>query len=188
MTQRRRQQLLLAVLALLALFVGWRQLLGVWDRGGRPAARRERSSGSLDRRGLGGAAAIDLVELDVEALQNKPNTYRPGRDPFRFGGPERPPVRAAPAPPPPPVEARPAAVESEPGRPQPPPVDVVYLGNFGPHRRRIAVFSDGESIYNAMVGDILKEKFVVVSIGYESVELEFVGFPDVAPARLGVGG
>jgi hypothetical protein len=67
-------------------------------------------------------------------------------------------------------------------------VDVTYLGSFGSPERRIAVFSDGKTIYNATRGDTLGGKFVVHAIGYESVDLTFVGFPDVPPERLAVGG
>jgi hypothetical protein len=72
--------------------------------------------------------------------------------------------------------------------PQPPPVDVTFLGSFGPPTRRIAVFTDGKTIYNAERGDTLSGKFVVHAIGFESVDLTFVGFPDVPPERLAVGG
>jgi hypothetical protein len=50
------------------------------------------------------------------------------------------------------------------------------------------VFSDGKTIYNALRGEILHGKFQVHAIGYESVDLTFVGFPDVPPERLAVGG
>ena len=82
-------------------------------------------------------------------------------------------------------------VEREPPTPpkaEPPPIDIVYLGSFGKPGRRIAVFSDDESVYNALVGDVIKEKFVLVAIGYESADLKFVGFPEVGPSRLAAGG
>ena len=72
--------------------------------------------------------------------------------------------------------------------PQPPPIDLDYLGSFGPARRKIAVFSDGETIHNAMAGEILAGKFIVHQIGYESVDLKFVGFPEVPAERLPAGG
>lgn len=70
--------------------------------------------------------------------------------------------------------------------PRPPEVTLSYLGSFGPDGRRIAVFtaSDGRSVINALEGDVIEGKFVVVKIGFESVDLGFVGFPDAAPRRL----
>jgi hypothetical protein len=49
------------------------------------------------------------------------------------------------------------------------------------------VFTEGEAVYNALVGDVIKEKFILVTIGYESADLGFVGFPEAAPSRLPVG-
>ena len=55
-------------------------------------------------------------------------------------------------------------------------------------RLRLAVFSDGQEIFNVPEGDVLKEKFVVVKIGLESADLGFVGFPDTPAKRLEIGG
>ena len=79
-------------------------------------------------------------------------------------------------PPPPPVEV------------VPPPVDVAFLGSFGPDRGRIAVFTDGTDLYNARIGDVVKAHFVVEAIGYESADLKFVNFPDAPAQRLEAGG
>ena len=62
-----------------------------------------------------------------------------------------------------------------------------YLGNFGPANRRIAVFSDGKTIYNVSEGETIAGEFVVADIGYESVDIGFVKFPEVPPQRLAVG-
>lgn len=74
--------------------------------------------------------------------------------------------------------------------PRPPPITVVYLGSFGPERRRIAVFADGagENLYNVRVGEVVEGKFIVDRIGYESVDIKFVGFPDEPAKRLPIGG
>jgi hypothetical protein len=50
------------------------------------------------------------------------------------------------------------------------------------------VFSDQQEIYNAHEGDVIKGRFVVVKIGYESADIGFVGFPDEPAQRLAVGG
>ncbi|KAB2963045.1 MAG: hypothetical protein F9K16_07595 [Thermoanaerobaculia bacterium] len=63
-----------------------------------------------------------------------------------------------------------------------------YLGSFGPRSARIAVFAGGAegSVLNARQGAILEGKFIVDRIGYESVDLKFVDFPDVPARRLGI--
>ncbi len=151
------------------------------------------------RRGAG-ISIPDVIGLRLEDLDGKPGTYRPGRNPFRFGEPPAPP------PPPPPTAAeleaaaRRAAEEAllrqrleaeraaQAAIPRPPEFTLRYLGNFGPGGRRIAVFSDGGTIYNAFEGDVLEGRFEVARIGYESVEIRYVGFPDVPALRVGISG
>jgi hypothetical protein len=139
-----------------------------------------------------------IVELQLADLESPPRALAVGRDPFRFAPPPPPP------PPPPPTkaeleemrrqqEARRLAAEEaarQAAIPRPPPVTVVYLGSFGTAERRIAVFADdkGENLYNVRVGEVVEGKFIVDRIGYESVDLKFVGFPDEPAKRLPIGG
>jgi hypothetical protein len=138
------------------------------------------------------------VALDLTALEREPRDLTFGRDPFRYGPAPPPP------PPPPPtreeLERRRREEEERLARlaeerrlaaiPKPPPVTLTYLGSFGPKSRRIAVFADesGENLYNARTGEVLEGKFIVDRIGYESVDLKFVGFPDEPARRLPIGG
>jgi hypothetical protein len=138
----------------------------------------------------------EVVALALDRLDVVPSDLRTGRDPFRFA-PRIPP------PPPPPTpeeiaarqreqEARRRETEAraaeEAARPHLPEIDLRFLGSFGPRSQPIAVFADagGSNIYNAREGDTLEGKFIVRKIGYESVDLAFVGFPDVPARRLGV--
>jgi hypothetical protein len=141
-----------------------------------------------------------VLALHDERLLPVPGKLLIGRDPFRFGVP--------PPPPPPPelsaaerAELERALALAEEKRlqllaeqaaydaiPKPPAIDITYLGSFGPESRKIAVFSDGTTIHNALVGDVVNDKFIVASIGYESVDLKFVGFPDQPAERLAVSG
>ena len=146
-------------------------------------------------------AAPDSVEpLRLAALSRTPPGFTTGRDPWRFVEPPPPP------PPKPKVpsaaelramreaeearqkllaeQARLAAIEA--ARPKPPPFTWSYLGNFGPPSLRIAVFTDGKRVWNARQGETLENKFIVAQIGYESVDIRFVGFPDVPAERLAV--
>lgn len=80
--------------------------------------------------------------------------------------------------------ARLAAIEA--AKPKPPEFTMEYLGNFGTPEKKIAVFTDGRKTYNALEGETIENKFIVARIGYESVDIRFVGFPDWPAKRLGV--
>ncbi|HVT18392.1 MAG TPA: hypothetical protein VHQ90_19725 [Thermoanaerobaculia bacterium] len=146
-------------------------------------------------------AVIPLHDEALDSLGRLGRSYSPGRDPWRFVEPPPPPP---PGPPKPTKEqlrameeaeaarrrlaeeqARLAAIEA--AKPHPPQFTLTYLGSFGPPERRIAVFSDGQSIFNVQAGQVLAGKFIVVRIGFESVDVGFVGFNDVQPQRVAVG-
>ena len=176
-----REKALLGLLIVGALAQGARMLLPLLQGDGLAAAVPGAPSGGARQQ----AEAVKLAEalkLDLDALAANEGEIEIGRDPFRFAAPPPPP------PPPPRPAPPPPAPPPPPLGPQPPPVDVTFLGSFGPPQRRIAVFTDGKTIYNALRGEVLSGKFVVHAIGYESVDLTFVGFPEVPPERLAVGG
>jgi hypothetical protein len=196
MSDERRRNLMLVLLAILVLVAAWRLVPG-WLEGGGGAL----GGGGRGARAAAGGDAVRVTTLDLEALSAEPRSYSPGRNPFTYYQPPPPP----PPPGPTPEElARRAEAERlrreaeaqrqaelpppEPPKPQPPPFQLTYLGSFGPESRRIAVFSDGEEIYNAVIGDVLDDKFVVADIGYESVTITYVGFPDEPATRVGIGG
>jgi hypothetical protein len=197
-TPQRRQQLLLGVLLALAVVWGLSALTGDGAVEGTASGPR-----APERRGRGTAAGrtVELAELRVDDLEQAPGILTPGRDPFRFGEPPKPP-----GPTPEELAARRAAEEAalraaeeaarraaeqaaaEPPRPQPPPVTFTYLGSFGRPDRRIAVLAAGENIINARRGDVIDGKFILADIGYESVDIGFVAFPEAPPKRLRIGG
>jgi len=80
-----------------------------------------------------------------------------------------------PLPPPPPTPT-----------PKPPEVTFKFLGTFGPKEHPIAVIQQGDAIYNVRAGDILFSKFVLRKVGYESIDVGFVGFADTETKRLGI--
>jgi hypothetical protein len=61
--------------------------------------------------------------------------------------------------------------------PQPPPFTYKYIGTFGSASRPIATFSNEGEIVNVRVSQTFGGKFILRSIGIESVEIGFVGFP-----------
>jgi hypothetical protein len=189
------------LLSLLGLIAGVALLRWVWSAASPPATAAP--GGIAVARGRSGravrapAATLPdrVVAIRSDRLEVEPRPFEVGRDVFRFG---------APPPPPPPTaeeleaqrqaaellrrQAEAAAIAA--AVPRPPAVTLRYLGSFGPERKRIAVFtaSDGTSVLNALEGEVIEGKFVVLKIGFESVELGFVGFPDAPPRRLGPSG
>ena len=184
----RPRPLLLVLLAVVAVIAGWRYLPSF---GGGPGFTRTASS---DLR----SATIEVVELAPHTLEQPPPEGGQARDPWSFGSrpaPERaapeatlPEPEPRPVQPVQPVTERPKPPPPRPVGPRPPAVDIVYLGTLGRDDDPVAVFSDGSEIYNALKGDLVKNLFEVQRIGYESVDLGFVGFPDEPAVRLAIGG
>lgn len=198
---KRRQLLLLGGLAAVLVIGLWQRLATsppepVSGGGPRASAAHAKARTGPTRRRAKDVPTDRAIDLDLAALEHQPGEYRPGRNPWSFyvapppqpKGPTREELEAL----------RRAQEEAERRRaaeaarlanlpPQPPEIPLVYLGSFGPRGRRIAVFSDGGSIYNAAVGEVLQGKFILVSIGLESVDIKYVDFPDAPARRLAVG-
>ncbi len=187
MSESRQKLLLAGLLVVLLAVVGLRVLpsFGGGDRWWLQGTTRFDIEDSLD---------VEILELRSSRLAAGSREFEIGRDLWRYGArpqppaPKPPPPRPKPKPRPEPVRVDPTPAPVATQGPRPPAVDVTFLGTFGPNDRKIAVFFDGDSIYNAGRGDVINEKFQVVEIGLESVDLGFVGFPDEPPARLAIGG
>ena len=188
-SSNRPNPLLLGLLGVVAVIAAWRYLPSF---GGGPGFTRTTAA---DLR----STTIDVVELSAYILDQPPPPSQPTRDPWSFGSrpvpeatgdePEVPPSPEPPRPAIPETRVVPETPAPEPIGPQPPPVDVFYIGSFGRIDNPIAVFIDADkSIFNAFEGDLVKNKFEVQNIGYESVDLLFVDFPDERPVRLAIGG
>jgi len=200
-----RTKMLLGVLGALVLLSGWYLLpdsdsgVSAGTEGAPPGV-----AGATPRRAVAADAKkpVEYVEeLRVADLVAQAKSFTPGRDPFRF---------FVPPPPPPPKPRLPTKAELdalraqqerdaaaraeqmrlqqiENAKPKPAPFTMTYLGSFGPPEKRLAVFTDGKTIYNTQQGEVLDNKFIVAHIGYESVDIQFVGFPDWPALRLAVG-
>lgn len=192
MTADRRQRLLLAVLgAVLLLFLATR--LPGWIENLLPSAAPPPAAPA----GRAAVTGPEVVAVRLGDLEVSPFAFVVGRDPFRFG------PLPAPPPPPPPTAAELAALERarleaeerarlaalEAAKPRPPTLDLVYLGSFGPPEKRFAVLSRSgrQEVLNALAGEVIDGKFVLEEIGYESILVKFVGFPEVPAARVAVG-
>ena len=178
-----RRRVLILLLSALVVYFGWSRGSALIETGSALAA----GAGSSDRRSVVGA---DVDRLRTAVLDHRAGVFRPGRDLFRFGvAPAAPEPEPPPPPPmPQPEVEKPAPAPAKPPAPRPPRIDFTYMGSFGPAGNRIAVFTDRDTIYNAMVGEVIKNSFRLSNIGFESVDIEFVGFPDAQAQRLAVGG
>jgi len=204
-----RTKMLLAALGIVVLFAAWQWIGPALGMGGGEAIGGRDDSGDfqpMDR--VGGLGQVperpqveEVVDLRVAELGGTARDFRPGRDPWRFVAPPPPPPAPTPPPPPPPrpltaaeIEARRqaqllleqqrAAAAAKAAEPKPPQFTLQYLGKFGPEERPIAVFTDGKTILNVQEGEVIEDKFIVSQIGIESVEIQFVGFPNWPPQRL----
>ena len=74
-----------------------------------------------------------------------------------------------------------------PPAPVPPQFTMKYIGTFGPQNNPIATFNGNGEIVNIRVGETIDGKFILRSIGIESVEIGFVGFPPDARTRVPIG-
>ncbi len=177
----KRQKALLGVVAVLLLFLAVRTGLRIASGGDLGLSLGRGSSGRVADADFD----MELAALRLADLDRRTRKLVLGRDPFRFRPRRRPPPppRSRPAPPPPPSPRL-----AEPSGSTPPRFRLDYVGSFGPPDRKIAVFSDGKVIHNAMAGEVLDGEFIVDRIGFESVDIKYVDFPEVPALRKGVGG
>jgi hypothetical protein len=171
----------MSALAVVAVaVVGW----SLWRESPPPAAAV--SAGEAPR--SGGRREPDLPRIDLARLDRPRPTAGIGhRDLFDF---------ATPPPPPPPhvssvapiVEATPAPVLA----PTPPPLgpmNIKYIGAFeGRRGLKVAVLmTDRKEVLTAQAGQVVANRFRIVRIGVESVDVQEVGSEQVRriPLRAG---
>jgi hypothetical protein len=201
----RRQAILLAVLGvLLALFVvRWtfsgskkQETVGLASApASAPAEAPARAAGGSRRGATATVVSPDEVPL-LSPEDLRPRSRRGSelteRDLFDLREPtHRPPPTPTPAPPPPPGPGDPRFVGPLPPppptpTPAPPPIPFKFIGSFGPRERPIAVLAAGDRIVNARAGDTVFERFILRKVGYESIDVGYVGFDDSFSRRLGI--
>ena len=115
-----------------------------------------------------------------------------GRDLFDLREPTPPPTRVpTPAPPPPPAPGQPGFVGPLPPpaptpTPTPPEPPFKLIGIFGPRDRPIAVLQTGDDTHNARAGDVILGRWIIRKVGYESIDVGFVGFSPTETRRLAI--
>jgi len=170
---RPRPWLLVALAAVVGLFLVW------WSLQGKSAAPGAPSSNPRARAAKTSGGLIDQADLDVrlEALKAPaPDAAPSARNPFRF--------YVKPAPPPPAIESGPgraSPVPVEPPEPtgppqpaQPPPIPLKYIGVMETGVGKIAAFSDCRVTLRGREGDVIDGRYRLVRIGVESVIMEYV--------------
>lgn len=197
----RRQLALLAILAaMLVLFVvRWRG-----GSSGSPSAAAPRvtaGAGDEDRpavrarpgRGEKEVKPEDVPIITTEDLKPSASERGPqGRNIFDFRPPTpRPMPTPTPAPAPPPGPGSPEFIGPLPPPPPPPtpaPPDIVFkfIGTFGPKDRPIAVLVSNDQVVNARAGDVVFDRFILRRVGYESIDVGFVGFSPLEVRRVGI--
>jgi hypothetical protein len=149
-------------------------------RGARPATTTNRA--------VPPAPGVGVIHTEWLAPQS--GSYQSERNLFAYKEPPpqpQPPQPKVIQPPPvpqPPPEPVPLPV---PQPPPPPQFAYHYIGTFGPAGNPIATFSGDGKIVNVRVGDTIDGKFILRSIGIESVEIGYVGFPPETKTRIAIG-
>ncbi len=130
-----------------------------------------------------------LVAKDFEAGKAHVSAADTGRDLFGLADPtKRPQPTPTPAPPAPGDVRFVGPLPPPPPTPTPHPPEIAFkfLGTFGPKDHPIAVVQQGEQVMNVRTGDTLFGKFILKKVGYESIDVGFVGFPEAETRRLGI--
>lgn len=137
----------------------------------------------------------DLPELGEVGLdESSGRSDEQVRNPFVFGPRPTPTPNLTPRPTPPPRPTRqpppprPTPTPTPEGWRRPPDFEMEYIGMLGPESKRVAVFRRqseyGTDIEVAPIDGVLEEQFIVREIGFESVVIGFVGFPDKERTRV----
>jgi hypothetical protein len=130
-----------------------------------------------------------LEAKDFEAGKPRGSAADTGRDLFGLSEPtRRPQPTPTPAPPAPGDVRFVGPLPPPPPTPTPKPPDIAFkfLGTFGPKDHPIAVVQQGDLVMNVRTGDTLFGKFILKKVGYESIDVGFVGFPESETRRLGI--
>jgi hypothetical protein len=164
------------LLVLLAVSVAALVLTKMWPTGaavsGVPTSTVTRPAAA--RSGAPAKARVepgDLV-IHLEALATpRPALGNAERNPFRF--------RPLPPPPPPPGPKITAPIAAPPPPPPPlppgpPPITLKFIGTIEKQGLKVAALSDCRTTYHGTEGQIIDGRYRLVSIGVESIVLEYV--------------
>jgi hypothetical protein len=173
MEPKRRRELTLASIALAVLAIA------MWTvRGGGAPMPAQAPAASPASQATPADAKPPFAGVNLDALRTeRPEPEAGTRNPFRF--------KPAPAPPPPPPQPTawtkvppPETVSGGPPPPPPPPrITLKYIGDMADPKKpggRIAILSDGRSVYHGREGDVVEGRYQILRIGVESVDLAYL--------------
>jgi len=166
---KNRRTMYGAVAALAALLAVY-----VWSRDdGSPAGSL--SIPGMTRTVRTAAHEGELPRIGLDRLQKPHGGVELGkRDIFDFG----PPPPTPPPPPPPPTPVPTPYVEPTPPPPSLAPMSVKYIGSLADNARGIKVavlLNDRKEVLTGGVGEVVGNRFRIVSIGLESVDIQDLG-------------
>ena len=135
---------------------------------------------------------VPIVTMEDLSPPRSRHAGEQGRNIFDFRVPTVPPPPTPTPPPPPPPEPGsvafigPLPPPAPTPTPLPPDINFKFIGTFGPKDQPIAALLQGDQLLNARVGDVVFGRFILRNIGYESVDVGFVGYPPSSTKRLGI--
>ena len=113
---------------------------------------------------------LDVTIEGVVHLEPPRGERASKRDAFGYVEPPPAPVAVVPAPPAEP-EAPPLIVAAQPAEEPPPRLEYRYIGRFGRERDPIVAFAGNGEVLTVRPGDRVGDRFILRSIGLESVEV-----------------
>ncbi|HKD17041.1 MAG TPA: hypothetical protein VKG23_04155 [Thermoanaerobaculia bacterium] len=153
------------------------------DDGAAPSRARRGSAKEVNPDDVPVISVADLAPARERANSD------PGRDLFELRDPTHPPLPTPTPAPPAPGDVRfmgPLPPPPPTPTPAPPEIAFKFIGTFGPKDHPIAVVQQGDQVLNVRTGDKLFGKFILRKVGYESIDVGFVGFPESETRRLGI--
>lgn len=135
-------------------------------------------TGTSTRAGRSAPEALPPIGLGrVQQASVRPQVGGDGRDIFDYGAPPAPPPGSVVLPPPGPPSPLPVTVPTPPPLP---PLTVKYIGSVEKKGLKVAVFmTEKKEIVSGQPGEVVMNRFRVVRIGYESVDVQQVGADQV---------
>ena len=173
MVKERRRWIVPGLAVAAAASVGW---IVLRDTG--PAVAPSASAAEVPKDA--GRREPDLPRIDLARLDRpRPESGVGHRDLFDFAAPP-------PTPPPPPMPSAPPVEETPPPvtvpTPPPlPPLNIKYIGAFeGKKGLKVAVLmTDRKEVLTGQVGEVVANRYRIVKIGLESVDVQDVGSEQV---------
>ncbi len=178
--ERKRQLILLGLLAVAIAFVVYRQMGGVSADGAlapMPAPASTATPAAPGRAGL-------PEPVRLAALEPVPTQVSGARNPFGFGARTPPPAPPRPSTPPP--AAPPPPPPAPAGPPPRPPVPVKFLGfaEVPSHPGKVVSLRVGESVVLAREGDLVDGRYRLLKIGLESIVMAYADGQGQTTIRL----